>query len=135
VACKRFLILKFSSFIAILLEYLSVTLVNFTGDQYEVSGGGMTSIVPVPADEFLISFNSSGSETHIFLLAGDDVMTSDMIIVLLSSHNSFAAICTARYLHHQIVSLPYKENRISRRCYTQNFNYKYNVSTHSHFQF
>jgi hypothetical protein len=113
-----------------------VTPVTFTGDQYEVSGGGMTSIAPVPADEFVISFNMSGSETFIYLLADDDVVASDMIFIKYSTHETYAGVCTSEHSHYSTVSLPYKRgSTVSRHCaYTQIY-YSYNVSTHSHFKF
>jgi len=132
---ERFLKLEFSSVIAILLECLNVTSLTFTGDQYKVSGVGITSIVPVPADEFVISFNTSSSEIFVFLLADDDVMTSDMIFIQFSTYRSYAGICTAKYSHYQTIGLPYKQGRISRGCTNARISSKYNVSTHSHFKF
>ena len=116
------------------MECLNVTSVTFTGDQYDVSSGG---IVPVPADEFVISIRTSGSQIYIYLLAGDDVMTSDMIYIQGSSYDShvYAGICTSEYSRYQTVDLPYKQGRISRGCYTTHIYYGYNVSTHSHFKF
>jgi hypothetical protein len=108
-----------------------VTPVTFIGDQYDVSSGG---IVPVPADEFVISFTTSGSETYMYLLAGDDVMTSDMIYIEVSSYRPYAGMCT-NYTSSSAVGLPYKRGRISRGCYTPYSYYDYNVSTHSHFKF
>jgi len=113
-----------------------VTSVTFTGDQYAVSDGGITSIVPVPADEFVISLNTSSSETYIYLLADDDdYMTSDMIFIQFSSYNSYAGICTAKFSNYQTLSLPYKRGTISRRCYYVHIYSNYNVSTHLHFKF
>ena len=109
------------------MECLNVTPVTFTGDQYDASSGG---IVPVPADEFVISLSTSGSETYIYLLAGDDVMTSYMIYIKLSPHNQHGGVCTDYY---NTVGLPYKRGTISRGC--SNFYYYQNVSTHSHFKF
>ena len=114
------------------MKCLNVTLVTFTGDQYDVSSG---RIVPVPADEFVISFSYSGSELYIYLLAGDDVMTSDMIYIELSSSNPYphAGMCNNNYnRNYGTHSLPYKRGRISRSC---NSAQNYNVSTHSHFKF
>ena len=115
------------------MECLNVTPVTFTGDQYDVSSGG---IVPVPADEFVISFSTSGSVIYIYLLAGDDVMTSDMIYIQLSSYSyySYAGVCT-NYTYNNAVDLPNKRGRISRSCYITDFYFGYNVSTHSHFKF
>ena len=114
------------------MECLNVSPVMFTGDQYDVSSGG---IVPVPADEFVISLSTSHSDIYIYLLAGDDVMTSDMIYIEVSSSNPYAGICNSEYSYHQTIGLPYKRGRISRGCYTAQSYYNYNVSTHSHFQF
>jgi hypothetical protein len=130
----RFLKLKFSSVIAVLLECLSVTSVTFTGNQYGVSGGGMTSTVPVPADEFVISFSTSGPETFIYLLADDDIMTSDMIFIQFSSYNRYAGVCTSKHTYYNTLSLPYKQGRISRICSNTQIYYNYNVSTHLHFK-
>ena len=135
-ACKRFLKLKFSSVIAVLVECPNVTPATFTGDRYEVSGGGMTSIVPAPADEFVISFITSGSETFIYLLADDDIMTSDLIFIQFSTYRSYAGVCTSQYFHYQTtISLPVKRSRISRGCSNTRIYYNYNVSMHSHFKF
>ena len=113
------------------MECLNVIPVTFTGDQYDVSSGG---IVPVPADEFVISLNTSSSETYIYLLAGDDVMTSDMIYIQFSSYNHYVGMCT-NYTHYSTVVLPYKRGLISRGCSTSHVYYGYNVSTHSRFKF
>jgi hypothetical protein len=108
----------------------------FTGDKYEVSGGGITSIVPVPADEFVISFSTSGSDTYIYLLADDDVMASDMIYIQISSYYAYAGTCKGEYSHYQTHELPYKQGRISRGCSTaQIYSSRRRVSTHSHFKF
>jgi hypothetical protein len=107
----------------------------FTGDQYDVSGGGMTSIVRVPADEFVLSFRSSGSQIYIFLLADSDVMTSDMIFIELTSNYQYGGICQATASYYQTVTLPYKRGRISRNCFYEQLYYTNNVSTYSHSKF
>ena len=117
------------------MECPNVTPVTFTGDRYEVSSGGMTSIVPVPADEFVITFMTSGSETFIYLLAEEDIMTSDMIFIKFSTYRSYAGVCTSKYSHYQTINLPLKQSRISRGCSNTQIYYNYNVSTHSHFKF
>lgn len=126
--------MKFSSVIAIFMErFFNVTPVAFTGDQYEVSNGGMTSVVPVPADEFVISFMSSGSEIIIFLLADDDVITSDMIIIVLSSSQSYAGICQAyresKASDYRTIELPGKQGKMSRNCFYATISDSNNVST------
>ena len=108
-----------------------MTPVTFTGDQYDASSGG---IVPVPADEFVISLSTSGSETYVYLLADDDVMTSYMIYIKVSSHNPYAGMCTNN-IYYGTVGLPYKRGMISRGCSASQNYYGYNVSTHSHFKF
>ena len=110
-----------------------MTLVTFTGDQCDVSNDG---IAPVPADEFVISVSFSGSEIYIYLLAGDDVMTSDMIYIHISSYNIYVGVCTSTLSYYQTSSLRYKQGWISRHCSTTGQSYYgSNVSTHSHFKF
>jgi hypothetical protein len=81
-----------------------------------------------------VSFTSSGSEIFIFLLADGEVMTSDMIFIQRSSHNSYAGICQSTS-SYSTFTLPYKQGRISRNCYYEQFSYNNNVSTYSHFKF
>jgi len=114
------------------MECLNVTPVTFTGDQYDVSSGG---IITVPAEEFVISISTSESDIYIYLLAGDDVMTSDMIYIEVSSNNLYAGVCTSKLSYYNTVGLPYKRGRISRGCSSTQMYYGYNVSTHSHLKF
>jgi hypothetical protein len=62
-------------------------------------------------------------------------MTSDMIFIKLSSHNTYAGICRAEQTYHQTISLPYKRGTISRNCYYEHYGYGYIVSTYSHLKF
>jgi hypothetical protein len=65
---------------------------TLSGDKYEVVDGGVSQIVPVPSDDFILSFRSSNSEIFIFLLANNDIMKSDMIMMIMSS-NIHVGIC------------------------------------------